>query len=254
MKKAVGYIRVSTEHQEKQGSGLAAQEAAIKAFAKADGYELITIERDVATGRGSGSISSRNGLRSAIRVAQQTDADILVWDASRVSRDIESFSKILNVALPKVVEVNDNKDSGNSGLAANVAKAEIQADHLIKRTTAGMQRAKKSGVKFGNPVNLAEAREKGVVENIRRAEEFLTTIAPMISSYRASGVSTASQLASALNADGHLSPYGRPWTKENIRNTLKGIKKRENQALADPLENSEFDYSQLPASFDKIGC
>jgi DNA invertase Pin-like site-specific DNA recombinase len=33
MRKAVGYIRVSTRHQEKQGCGLLAQEAAIEAFA-----------------------------------------------------------------------------------------------------------------------------------------------------------------------------------------------------------------------------
>ena len=43
-----------------------------------------------------------------------------------------------------------------------------------------MRRAKKNGAKFGNPVNLSEAREKGVLENIRRADEFSATIARVI--------------------------------------------------------------------------
>jgi DNA invertase Pin-like site-specific DNA recombinase len=253
MRKAVGYVRVSTRHQETQGCGLLAQEAAIKAFAKSEGYELISIEKDVGTARGSESISQRHGLRSAIRMAQQTGATILVWNASRVSRDFESFSKLMNVSMPRIVEINANNQSGSSGLAANVARAEVEADHLMKRTTAGMRRAKKNGVKFGNPVNLSEAREKGVLENIRRADDFSASISRVISGHRASGISTAAGIAAALNADGHLSPYGKPWTKENIRNTLKRIENLENQALTDMLENSEFDYSQLPASFEKIG-
>lgn len=128
----------------------------------------------------------------------------------------------------------------------------LKADHLIKRTTAGMRRAKRNGVVFGNPVNLSEAREKGVLENIRRADDFSATISRVTSGHRASGISTAAGIAAALNADGHLSPYGKPWTKENIRNTLKRMEKLEDQALSDRLEASEFDYSQFPAFHEKV--
>jgi DNA invertase Pin-like site-specific DNA recombinase len=47
MRKAVGYIRVSTRHQEKLGCGLEAQKAAIEAFAKSEGFELVSIVSDL---------------------------------------------------------------------------------------------------------------------------------------------------------------------------------------------------------------
>jgi hypothetical protein len=47
MKRAVGYMRVSTEEQGKSGFGLRSQKATIRAVAKASGYDLGRIYEEV---------------------------------------------------------------------------------------------------------------------------------------------------------------------------------------------------------------
>jgi DNA invertase Pin-like site-specific DNA recombinase len=253
MKKAVGYIRVSTKHQGKSGCGLEAQKAAIKAFADSSGYELISVEQDIWTGRGPESFSQRGGLRNAITLAKNAEASIIFWDSSRVSREIVSFVNRMKMPMPDLVRIRNSDRFGTASIVAEVARADVEAKHLIKRTTQGMDRARKRGVSFGNPVNLAEARQKGVLENIRRGDDFFTAIAPAIAGHRATGISTASGIAAALNADGFLSPYGKVWTKENIRNTLKRMERSgHSELLSDALNASDLDYSQLPASREKV--
>jgi DNA invertase Pin-like site-specific DNA recombinase len=48
MEKAVGYVRVSTEEQEKEGISIDAQEDRIKSYAKMRGFDLVHIYRDPA--------------------------------------------------------------------------------------------------------------------------------------------------------------------------------------------------------------
>ena len=45
MKTAVAYIRVSTQKQGRSGLGLEAQQAAIAAFAAAEGFEIADLRR-----------------------------------------------------------------------------------------------------------------------------------------------------------------------------------------------------------------
>lgn len=54
MKNAVAYMRVSSAEQGKSGFGLISQETEIRAFAKAAGYKLIRLEREVASAVGGG--------------------------------------------------------------------------------------------------------------------------------------------------------------------------------------------------------
>jgi site-specific DNA recombinase len=50
---AVGYVRVSTDEQASSGFGLATQEAAIRAFATSQGYELLEVVTDSPQRRGA---------------------------------------------------------------------------------------------------------------------------------------------------------------------------------------------------------
>jgi site-specific DNA recombinase len=66
-KKVLGYVRVSTEEQVSKGHGLDAQERAIRAFAKSQGFELIGIETDGGVS-GAKKPSERDGFRRVLQV------------------------------------------------------------------------------------------------------------------------------------------------------------------------------------------
>jgi DNA invertase Pin-like site-specific DNA recombinase len=79
MEKAVGYVRVSTEEQEREGISLAAQKDRIKSYAAMQGLDLIAIyEEQVSAGkplakRGEGkklvdALAAKDGPRHVIAV------------------------------------------------------------------------------------------------------------------------------------------------------------------------------------------
>ena len=53
MSPLVAYYRVSTQQQGRSGLGLEAQRAAVAAFAKAEGFEVMAEFTEVETGKGS---------------------------------------------------------------------------------------------------------------------------------------------------------------------------------------------------------
>ena len=65
MKYAVGYIRVSSERQVKEGQGLEIQEKSIRKYCKENNIELINIFSDEGIS-GAESLDKREGLAQAI--------------------------------------------------------------------------------------------------------------------------------------------------------------------------------------------
>ena len=66
--KAVGYIRVSTEEQAREGYGLSAQEQAVRSFCEAHGWDLTEIYSDA--GRSGSSINKREALSRLLAGAE----------------------------------------------------------------------------------------------------------------------------------------------------------------------------------------
>ena len=52
MSPLVAYYRVSTQRQGKSGLGLEAQRKAVKAFAKAEGFTIVSEHTEIETGKG----------------------------------------------------------------------------------------------------------------------------------------------------------------------------------------------------------
>ena len=68
----VAYYRVSTQGQGRSGLGLAAQRAAVQAFAKAEGLEIAAEYTEVETGSGADALAKRPELRAALKAAKHT--------------------------------------------------------------------------------------------------------------------------------------------------------------------------------------
>ena len=66
----VAYYRVSTQGQGRSGLGLAAQRAAVQAFAKAEGFEIAAEYTEIETGSGADALAKRPELRAALKAAK----------------------------------------------------------------------------------------------------------------------------------------------------------------------------------------
>src|SRR5258705_553504 len=86
-RKAVGYIRVSTQMQAADGLSLDAQTAAIKAYCSAHGLKLQKIYSDIE----SGGKDDRDGLAKAL----SHEAEVfVVLKFDRLSRSIKHFCQM----------------------------------------------------------------------------------------------------------------------------------------------------------------
>lgn len=81
VKKAVGYIRVSTKSQGESGVGLACQTDEIKSAARNSGYFVEQVFEDTHTGRGKRSALQRPGLQDAIKLNRPGFAESGLFNA-----------------------------------------------------------------------------------------------------------------------------------------------------------------------------
>ncbi|MFV1875612.1 recombinase family protein [Nioella sp.] len=87
----VGYIRVSSKQQEREGDSLECQLDQIQAYASAKGAELLRVFEDAASAFNSGS-STRPGLCAAIDEALRVGVPLLVPSIDRLSRSLKDLT------------------------------------------------------------------------------------------------------------------------------------------------------------------
>src|SRR5438045_75702 len=90
MRRAVGYVRVSTDMQAAEGLALDAQTEAIEQYCAAHGYALTKICRDVI----SGGKDQRPGLQEALGALQRGADMLVVLKFDRLSRSIKHFCEM----------------------------------------------------------------------------------------------------------------------------------------------------------------
>ena len=89
-RRAVGYIRVSTDMQAADGLSLDAQTAAIEQYCAMQGLKLVQIHKDVL----SGGKSERPGLQEALRSLHRGVDVLVVLKFDRLSRSIRHFCEL----------------------------------------------------------------------------------------------------------------------------------------------------------------
>ncbi len=90
IRRAVGYIRVSTDMQANEGISLEAQHAAIEQYCALHGLKLVTVCKDVL----SGGKDQRPGLQDALRTLEQSGDVLVVLKFDRLSRSIRHFCEL----------------------------------------------------------------------------------------------------------------------------------------------------------------
>ena len=177
--KAVGYIRVSTDEQAKDGQSLELQESRIRAYCEAKGWELLRVYRDEGV---SGKDLNRPGIQSLISDLQDNGVDVVViLKLDRIARSVRALGDLLDdlfqgVALASVEESLDSS-TANGRMMTNIlaSVAQWEREIIVERTVEALDhKAEKGehvgripyGFRIGEDGKLEEDPEQ--FENIRK--------------------------------------------------------------------------------------
>jgi len=222
MGRAVAYLRVSTQQQQRSGLGIEAQRAAIERFAAAESLTIIEEYAEFETGKGADALDRRPQLAAALAAARRAKCSIVVSKLDRLSRDVAFVSGLMAQRVPFIV-AELGRDADPFMLHLYAALAEKERRLISERTTAALQAKRASGAKLGNPKNLCVAGSLGRIAQAQLADEFATHLMPLIQAIRNAGALTLEQIASALNGRGVRPARGGKWHRSSVRNLLARI-------------------------------
>lgn len=226
MKNVVGYIRVSTQRQADLGGSLDEQAYVVRGYCSERGLKLLTLEEDDCSAAGPQGHLFRPGLRKAIRIAKEKKASLLVPSADRLGRHPAVLSEIFDSNIP-IISIAERRQVGRRSLERLLRRAELDRDDIASRAREGMARAKKRGVKLGNPKNLEVAQRNGAISNALRADQKVQDLADFIERTPGWESMTLREKVDLLNRSGLHNPVSekrserRPWTLGSLRKPLK---------------------------------
>jgi site-specific DNA recombinase len=148
--KAVGYIRVSTEDQAREGVSLDNQEAKIKAYASLNDLDLVEVIRDEGA---SGKNLDRAGMTRLLDMVEKSSVDaVIVYKLDRLSRKtIDTLNLIekiegQGIAFHSISEKVDTKSAtGKFFLTIISAMAQMERDLIAERTKDALSHKKDKG-------------------------------------------------------------------------------------------------------------
>jgi site-specific DNA recombinase len=142
--KALGYCRVSTDEQAREGVSLSAQRERIEAYAKAKGLELTAVLADEGL---SGKNLNRPALRQVLDRCQARDiGHVIVWKLDRLTRRTKHLLNLVeDVFLAKGIELHSVSESldtstphGRFVLTLFGGLAQMERELIGERTRSAM--------------------------------------------------------------------------------------------------------------------
>ena len=222
-RRAVGYVRVSTDMQATEGLSLEAQQSAIEGYCMLHGIKLVRVCKDVI----SGGKDVRPGLAEAISTLQRSADILVVLKFDRLSRSIKHFCELYEtyfkdgtkelVAIRESIRLDSSLGRALVGILLVFAQMEREATG--ERTREAINHIRKSGYHFGKvPYGKRKipAPDNPRMKILVDDEEELAVIA-QLREWAMEGVGI-SEMAKRLNAKGTKPPQGATWTKSLLYN------------------------------------
>jgi site-specific DNA recombinase len=148
IRRALIYVRVSTDAQERDGTSLHSQERACRELAQAAGWLVVECIRDSA----SGYVLERPGIAQVRRLLQEGAADVVIaYAVDRLSRNQNHIGVLFDEVqqaggrLEFVTEKFEDTAVGRFILAARAFIAEVEREKIVERTTRGKLERARSG-------------------------------------------------------------------------------------------------------------
>src|SRR3981189_3276828 len=156
MERAVAYLRVSTQQQQRSGLGIEAQRAAIERFAAAESLTMIEEYAEFETGKGADALDRRPQLAAALAAAKKAKCSIVVSKRDRLSREVAFVSGLMAQKVPFIV-AELGRDADPFMLHLYAALAENERRLISERTTAALSARTRRLPRHGSPHNLDHA-------------------------------------------------------------------------------------------------
>ena len=219
MERAVAYFRVSTQRQQRSGLGIEAQRAAIERFAAAESLTIAAEFVEFESGMGSDALDRRPQLAAALAAAKASKCSVIVAKLDRLSRDVAFVAGLMAQRVPFMV-AELGRDADPFMLHLYAALAEKERRLIAERTKAALAAKKAAGASLGNPRNLHHAGSLGRAALVRAADEFASSLIPVVDAIRASGALTLASMAVELNRRGIRSARGGQWHRSSVANLI----------------------------------
>jgi site-specific DNA recombinase len=237
MKRVIGYIRVSTNHQAESGLGLADQESKIRAYCDLYDLELVGIKAD--EGCSGRSLKGRDALQEVTDAVHAGDVDgVVIAKLDRLTRSVRDLQTILDnlVARTELHSVSEKIDtsSATGRLILNVltSVASWEAEITGERTSDALKEKQKEAQAQENATAKTEQRkarrvningrapygyrwEDGELVEVAHEQEALAIITEL----RSRGITYAT-IAKELSDRGVTTKRGGQWRSGSVRDIL----------------------------------
>lgn len=220
--KAIGYIRVSTEDQAREGVSLKNQRAKIQAYAQLKDLDLLDIIEDAAI---SAKNLNRPGAQEVLRLAKAGAIDaVIVFKLDRMFRSTvdalettRHFDK-WGIAFHSINENLDTKSAmGKFFFTLTAAIAEMERGIVSERTKAALQHKRSIGEKTGGDVPFGYQANNGNLTEDRQEQRIIK----LINKLKAAGNSLR-QIGYELRKRGYKSKTGKTtWNPKTIAQILR---------------------------------
>lgn len=212
---AIAYTRVSSRSQYLRGESLAEQRLAIETFAQSVNIHVEEWFEEIGSAYGRDSVTKRPQFNAAVERAIALKVPLIVASFDRLSRDLKSFSKIIEMPGLTLISAQEGMSLTVDNLKAKIARGEAESKRKSDSAKKEHARRKALGLPPRNP-DLDGARSKSAdvrgaqaqanadhLENILRRDPSLKEL-------------SLQMLADRLNELGHRDLRGKSWTKNSV--------------------------------------
>jgi len=219
--KAVGYVRVSTQDQAREGVSIDNQIEKIKAYAAFNGINELEIISDAGK---SAKTLSRPGMQQILSLCKSKSIEhVIVYKLDRLTRSTKDLLSLVEDVFQKngiqFHSLNEKIDTssamGKFFLTIMGAMAEMERGLISERTIDALSYKKANGERLGAPaLGFRVENKEAIVDD----EEIGTY--NYILELRSQGLSLQ-EIVDRLDAEGRRTKRGGRWYRKTVANILK---------------------------------
>lgn len=219
--KAIGYIRVSTDEQAREGISLDNQRAKIEAYCMINDLSLVEIIEDAGK---SGKDLKREGIQAVIQKIKRHEIDaVIVYKLDRLSRKVKDTLSIMDlidkkeIAFHSIMEKIDTKTATGRFFVNIVASmSQWERDTISERTKDALQLKVTRNERAGQiPYGYRLAPDGNTLIENEKEQEAIR----LIKELHGKGYNYLA-ICRELTRKGYQ-PLGSHWYAQSIKNILK---------------------------------
>lgn len=210
----VGYCRVSTFDQVREGNSLDIQESAIRRYVDYKGLTLLDMVADPGVS-GTVPLKQRKGGKRVWALATEGGCGVVVYKIDRLGRsaiDILQNAEAFPALHILDLQVDTTTPVGKLILRVMASFAEMERDMIAERVRDGVAKARENGKRIGQPPYGYRVDDNGVME---RDPDQWTVVEHIVNLRQNSW--TYERIADSLNAEGVETKQSARWKPVSVQ-------------------------------------